>query len=114
MKFRKIAPSSIIATMLVTAGLVMSPTASASTSYRIDPNEVCRWDDHTSAAAARDGSNPYTWTCYDTTVTYPFAPNITTTVAGALDMQGYCNTRHPGTRAIATDEHKADSWVCTK
>ena len=101
MKLRKIAPLSVT-TMLMAAGLVVSPIASASTSYRIDPNEVCRWNDHTSAAA-KDGSNPYTWTCYDTTVTYPFAPSITTTVAGALDMQGYCNVHHPGTRAIATD-----------
>ena len=110
MKFRKIASLGGAAALAVAGIIGASPSASASGEWPVDIDEACRLQGHTGAYNFVD--EPYNWTCYDMSYTFPFS--VTFGSAGSVDIQGYCNRLHPGSRAEVTNAALAEGWSCRK
>ncbi|OMG30713.1 hypothetical protein [Actinomyces naeslundii] len=110
MKFRKIASLGGAAALAVAGIIGASPSASASGEWPVDIDEACRLQGHTGAYNFVD--EPYNWTCYDMSYTFPFS--VTFGSAGSVDIQGYCNRLHPGSRAEVTNAALAEGWSCLK
>jgi hypothetical protein len=50
--------------------------------------------------------DPYSMHCYDLSLPLP-------SIAGTLDIQGYCDWKYPGA-AATLNEHNIYGWVCKR
>lgn len=88
-------------------GLATATAAQAQTVheyYSINTWGVCQWQGHLGAAFYNQ-FNPYSWFCFNGS--YP----VSFTYEGGLNLEGWCNTYHPGSHAEILGGTVYD-WYC--
>jgi hypothetical protein len=116
-KSRTISRKSALALAAVAvAGLGFAATAapaSASTNYSVDESQACKMQYGGPQYVAMDVyGGPYGWVCYS--VSYSFPWGVTLNPVGGLNLQAYCSSLHPGSRAVLVWPYGALNWVCQK
>lgn len=110
MKFRKIASLGATAVLAMGGFVLSSPANAADGEWPADIEEACRLQGH--SGVYNFFGEPYTWTCYDMSYTFPFGVSFGS--AGSVDIQGYCNRFYPGSKAEVTNAALAEGWSCLK
>lgn len=84
----------------------MVPAAGTTYYYPVYHYQVCNRQGHFGATYGWYW-NPYSWRCYD--LSFPFG----FTIAGGLDINGWCAARYPGSYAGLT-ANNVFGWKCIK
>ena len=108
MKFR-----SLVMAIVLIAVASLTPVAHAeekeyesTVSYSVAGYQVCQYQGHF-AATTLTPWNPYSMLCYDLSVPAGI------TIAGSLDIQGFCSAKYPGSQAVLVEENIL-GWRCER
>ncbi len=102
----------LMTALSLTAGVGVIGATSASAEpgyyvlYPVEASSVCRHQGHTGASSFNWG-NPYSLYCYDLSIPAGI------TFGGDLDIQGYCNSKWPGSVA-KVHEWNIFGWKCER
>jgi len=81
-----------------------SPSQADTLDTQVMPVAVCNLQGHFGASTYNPFS-AFANYCYD--ISFPLG----FTVVGGLDVQGYCNAKHPGSKAVVVAQNPF-GWVC--
>jgi hypothetical protein len=98
-----------LAAIVIAASVALGTAAPASAYTREDPAmpvAVCNWQGHFGASTWNPFS-AYSSYCYDLSI--PLGISI----AGSLDVQGYCSAKFTGSKAIVVANNPL-GWVCQR
>jgi hypothetical protein len=99
-------------TLLLSVLGASAPPAMAATDYPVDEAATCRMQyngpQYFAGSYILQGSSA--WTCYSPSFGLPLA--FTATPVGGIDMQKYCSTTHPGSKAVVPVAWRPMQWAC--
>jgi hypothetical protein len=97
---------------IVVSGLIMLGTAAPALAGTLEhsamPVAVCNQQGHFGASTLNP-FDAYASYCYDLGFGLPVGVGFTP--AGPLDVQGYCNAKYPGSKAVVV-ENNTFGWRC--
>jgi len=80
--------------------------------HSVDMDQACRYTYNNPNAYADSPftGNAYSWSCR--VAVYTFPTSVTFNNLGGVDVQRYCSTVYPGSRAVVVNPNSTGGWRC--
>jgi hypothetical protein len=80
--------------------------------HSVDMNQACRYTYNNPNAFATSpfGGNAFSWSCRVTVLSVPAGATFNN--LGGVDVQKYCSTTYPGSRAVVVNPNSDGGWRC--